>query len=69
MSFYCNVLRNSRLIGIVMNFLENKFLFKLELYFTQYMHANTKNKMWASKNFLFLIVLYIKFFLTSQSSS
>ena len=52
------------MIGIVMTFLENKFSFKLDLYFTRYMHANTKNKMWAPmKNFIFDFFILFFYFL------
>ena len=54
MRFCCNDLENSRMIGVVVKFLKNKFSFKLDLYFVRYMHANIKNKMQAlKKNLIF----------------
>ena len=43
MRFCCNVLRNSRVIGIAMT-LKNKLSFKLDLYFMKFMHPNIKMK-------------------------
>ena len=49
------------MIGIAMTFLGNKFSFKLDLYFMRYMHANTKNKMWAvEKEFSFDFLISIE---------
>ena len=52
MRFCCNVLKDFIVIGIAMNFLGNKFSFKLIIYFMKGTNANIKNKMWAPKNFL-----------------
>ena len=52
MRFCCNVSENLEVISITMIFLKNKYSFKLDLYFMGYMHANTKNKERAFKNFL-----------------
>ena len=46
-----------------MNFLRNKFSFKLDLYFMRDMHANTLYKMWALKKiFIFYFFILIEFF-------
>ena len=51
------------MISIAMTFLGNKSLFKLDLYFMRYMHANTKNETQASKKkFLFDFFILSDFF-------
>ena len=62
MRFCCNVLRNSKVIGIAMTFMKNKFSFKLNLYFMKHMHTNTKNRTYAPIKKSFLTFFKINFF-------
>ena len=63
MRFCCYVLQNLGVIGIVMTFLGNKFSFKLDLCFMEYMHAkHQKQNLEHLKIFIFDFYFQLIFF-------